>query len=204
MTVAAFDLDGTLTRHDCVRPFLVSLGGWHGIAAAIVRRSLETAAAVARWDRDMFKEIVVGGVFRGRSVADVAALGERFAERIERHSMRSDTVARLRWHQREGHATVIVSASLGPYLRPLARRLGTDGVLCTDVVDDGETYGDALRGGNCRAGEKARRLARWIATSSLDGAELWAYGDSRGDREMLSMAARPVWVTDGELAEVPG
>ena len=38
--------------------------------------------------------------------------------------MRADTLARLRWHQGRGDRTVLVSASLGQYLRPLGRRLG--------------------------------------------------------------------------------
>ena len=39
--------------------------------------------------------------------------------------------------------------------------------------------------------EKAARLRHW-----LDGApaEVWAYGDSRGDRELLAMADHPVLI----------
>ena len=111
--------------------------------------------------------------------------------------------ARMRWHQGQGHTVVVVSASLGAYLRPLGRRLAVDAVLCTDVVDDGLRYGDALVGGNCRAREKATRLAHWLDANGFGAAELWAYGDSAGDREMLAMATHAVWVDGTTLTEEP-
>lgn len=202
-TVAAFDVDGTLTTHDCVRPFLERLAGRRGIAAALVRRPMATAAGAARRDRDAIKEVVVGGVYRGRAVAEVDALGHEFAAHVERTMLRPDVLARLRWHQSLGHRTVIVSASLRAYLQPLAAVLGIERAICTDVVSEGDRYLDRLEGGNCRAAEKWARLSAWLETEALTDAELWAYGDSRGDREMLAAAHRPVWVQGTTITEVP-
>lgn len=206
--LAAFDVDGTLTVRDCVRPFLERVGGRPRIAWAIVRRPFASFVALARRDRDAVKEIVVGGVLRGRRVDDVDRIGAAFAAEVHPGWLRPDTLARLRWHQQRGDTTVLVSASLGPYLRPLAGLLGIDAVLCTDVHtvsgSDGEaTYGDRLVDGNCRAAEKARRLDAWRAEHGLSGATLWAYGDSRGDREMLDGADHAVWVKDVVVAAVP-
>jgi phosphatidylglycerophosphatase C len=201
--VAAFDVDGTLTRRDCVRPFLELLAGRRGIVAAPLRRPLDTIRATLGRDRDAIKEIVVGGVFRGRSVADVDAVGVAFAGRVHDELLRVDTLSRLRWHQRSGHRTVLVSASLGPYLRPLGARLGLDSVLCTDVVALDGVYGATLLDGNCRAAEKAVRWRAWLAGNALDDAALWAYGDSSGDRQLLAMAAHPVWVGSSPMSETP-
>lgn len=201
--VAAFDVDGTLTRADCVRPFLERLAGRRGIAGAAVRRVPRTFTALIKRDRDELKEIVVGGVFRGRSVADVAKLGERFALHVETEMLRPDTLARLRWHQSAGHRTVLVSASLRPYLDPLAATLGLDGVLCADVDQRDGRYLDTLAGGNCRGPEKAVRLRAWLVANDLTDADIWAYGDSAGDRELLAMAHHPVWVKGTTLTPVP-
>ncbi|MCU1501942.1 MAG: hypothetical protein JWM12_1296 [Ilumatobacteraceae bacterium] len=195
-TVVAFDVDGTLTRRDCVGPFLLRLGGRRGVVLAVLQRPVATARAIVRRDRDAFKEIVVGGVFVGRSPAAVAALGVDFAAQVLATGLRADSIGRLRWHQRSGHTVVLVSASLGPYLRPLGELLGVDGVLCTDVAHDGVRYGRRLDGPNCRGAEKARRLAAWLADRELAPADLWAYGDSAGDAELLAMAAHPVWIHD--------
>ncbi|MBI5087491.1 MAG: HAD-IB family hydrolase [Actinobacteria bacterium] len=205
--VAAFDFDGTLSTHDCVRPFLERLGGRRALAAAAARRPGATALATVRRDRDAAKEVFVGGVYRGRRVETVAAAGCAFANEIAERLLRDDTVQRLRWHQRMQHRTVVVSASLASYLVPLAARLGIDDVLCTDVATDhrtgGAVYLDRLLGPNCRAGEKAVRLRRWLQGEGIDDAEIWAYGDSRGDRELLAMAQHPVWVRGVVLDAVP-
>lgn len=201
--VAAFDVDGTLTVRDCVRPFLVQVGGWQGLATALARRPLRSAGAMARRDRDSFKELMVGGVLRGRLVAQVEALGESFAEKVEAGWLRADTVGRLRWHQRMGHRIVLVSASLSPYLRPLGRRLGVDDVLCAEPLKEGDRFGDGLLGANCRAAEKVRRLDEWLASRDLVGASVWAYGDSDGDRELLDRADHAMFVRGTTVSAVP-
>jgi phosphatidylglycerophosphatase C len=187
--VAAFDVDGTLTVRDCVRPFLLRVGGWPGISNALLRKPLATVGAAARRDRDRFKELLVGGVLRGRKVAQVEEMGEVFAEQVEARWLRADTIARLRWHQRAGHRIVLVSASLGPYLRPLGRRLGVDDVLCAEPLRAGD--------------EKVRRLDAWLAASHLEDATVWAYGNSSGDRAMLARADHPLLVKSAAVPTVP-
>ncbi|MGD9997880.1 MAG: HAD-IB family hydrolase [Ilumatobacteraceae bacterium] len=205
--VAAFDFDGTLTVRDCVRPFLERIGGRRSLIAAAGRRPGAACVAAIRRDRDALKEVFVGGVYRNRRVDAVAALGCSFANEIAERLMRDDTLQRLRWHQRMQHRVVVVSASLASYLVPLAARLGVDDVLCTDVATDhrtgGAVYVDRLLGPNCRAAEKAVRLRRWFDLEGLDGPELWAYGDSRGDLELLGMAHHAVWVHDAVIDAAP-
>jgi phosphatidylglycerophosphatase C len=205
--VAAFDVDGTLTVRDCVRPFLQRIGGRRGLVTAVARRPAETMRGALRRDRDVLKAVVVGGVYRGRSVATVAAAGREFAHAVAERMLRDDTLGRLRWHQLMGHRTVFVSASLASYLVPLAERLGVERALCTDVLTDDEhdhtVYAGQLAGPNCRAHEKLVRLRRWMDDEGIGGAEVWAYGDSRGDRELLAGADHPVWVRGVRLTAVP-
>jgi phosphatidylglycerophosphatase C len=201
--VAAFDVDGTLTTRDCVVPFLRRLGGWPAIGRSLVAQLPATLRAGVARDRDRVKAVVVGGVFAGRGVAEVEREGEVFADIVRHGWLRSDTLARLRWHQQQRHHTVLVSASLGPYLRPLGRMLDVDGVLCTEGAVVHGTYQRGLDGNNCRGPEKAVRLARWLQERGLSGAELWAYGDSAGDDEMLAMATHPQRVDDRTIEGVP-
>ena len=100
---------------------------------------------------------------------------------------------RLEWHRARGHRLALVSASLEVYLAPVAEQLAFDGVLATSLeVDDAGRLTGHLEGANVRRQEKAARLGEWLATE-LDGAgyELWAYGNSAGDRELLAMADHP-------------
>ena len=124
LVVAAFDVDGTLTTRDCMRPFLERAAGRYRIATSVLRRPLATVSAALGRDRDRLKEIVVGGSLGGKLISDIDAIGEQFAQHVHVNWLRVDTLRRLRWHQRAGHRTVIVSASLAPYLRPLGQTPG--------------------------------------------------------------------------------
>src|SRR5690606_5233735 len=117
--VAAFDFDGTLARRDTLVPFLRRVRGSTRVAVAVAR-----AAARTR-DRDALKVAAIGHLFQGVAAADLERWGRAYAATLP-PLLRPEMVARVRWHQRAGHAVVIVSASLGAYLRPLAERLGLD------------------------------------------------------------------------------
>jgi phosphatidylglycerophosphatase C len=203
MVIAAFDVDGTLTTRDCVRPFLERAAGRRRVITSMLRRPFATVVAAVRRDRDRFKEIIVGGSLRGKLIADVETTGEQFAQYILVNWLRPDTLRRLRWHQQAGHRIVLVSASLAAYLRPLALRLGIDDVLCTDSTRAGDRYGDRLVGLNCRADEKRRRLEQWLEEQRWVHAEVWAYGNSAGDRELLARADHAVWVNGATISEIP-
>ncbi len=203
--VAAFDVDRTVTTRDCVVPFLRRVRGTVPFARRMAWASARLVPAIARGERDRAKEQAAKIVFAGRRAVDVDAAGDAFAAGVVCSRLRADTVARLRWHQAEGHDIVFVSASFGAYLRPLGDRLGADGVLCTELVvgRDGVLTGE-LSGLNCRGAEKVRRLHEWLDArhGGRANVELWAYGDSPGDRELLADADHAVWVR-GRLAPVP-
>ena len=203
--VAAFDVDRTVTTRDCVVPFLRRVAGTFPFAARMTLASARILPAVARGDRDRAKEDATRIVFAGRRAADVDAAGEAFATMVVRSWLRRDTLARLRWHQESEHEVVFVSASFTAFLLPLARHLGADGVLGTELAvgDDGLVTG-ALVGANCRGVEKVRRLHAWLGErhGNRTNVELWAYGDSPGDRELLADADHAVWVR-GPLPRVP-
>src|SRR5205823_895534 len=106
---------------------------------------------------------------------------------------------RVAWHQREGHEIVIVSASLDVYLNEVARLLDVEHALCTSLErDEGGLCTGRMLGGNCRGPEKAKRLRAHL-DDALDDVELWAYGNSGGDDEMLALAQHPVRVRRGRL-----
>jgi phosphatidylglycerophosphatase C len=200
-TVAAFDVDGTLTTRDSVVPFLWLVGRWR-LVGGLLAHPLVLVRALARRDRDRLKALAVAAVFSGRPYDEVRELGRRHVGTFFERRLRVDTADRLHWHQSQGHRVVLVSASLHPYLEPFGEQLGVDQVLCSRLeVDESGRCTGALVGPNCRGAEKVRRLDAWLDAEDLTAATVWAYGDSSGDAELLTRAQHPVKVPRERLME---
>jgi len=189
--VAAFDFDRTLARRDTLVPFLRHACGTPRVAAATARSALRAR------NRDALKVGAIGHLFRGRPAAQVDELSRAYVPTLV-ELLRPELVERIGWHRAEGHAVVIVSASLGVYLRPLANHLGLDAALAVELVTgaDGVLTGAVVGDLNTRGPEKVARLRAWAGQRFGAGEpfELWAYGDSSGDEDMLALADHPTWV----------
>ena len=208
-TVAAFDFDGTLTDGGSVIPFLVGLRGPWPVLRAVVRLSpaLLHAAVVGGTAADDVKERLFRRLLSGLPVEEVDRRSAAFARRhLEKH-LRRDMRRRLDWHRRQGHHTVIVSASPECYVAPAGDELGVDGVVATRLaVGGGGLLTGGYEGKNCRGAEKYARLVGHLRAHGLlssNGGEqpvLWAYGNSRGDLRLLNAADHGVDV--GRLGPV--
>lgn len=181
--VAAFDLDGTLAQHDTLTPYLRLVAGRARVLGAIARCApLIARAARDRGERDAAKEQVLRATLRGYTIEALAEAAARYAPTVP---LRDDIVAHLRAHQRDGHETLIISASPTIYVRAIADHLGIDHVVATELeVVDGVLTG-RYAGRNCRHEEKLRRLLEWLGDRDV---ELHAYGNSPDDDAMLARA----------------
>jgi phosphatidylglycerophosphatase C len=200
VTVAAFDVDNTLTVRDCVVPFMKSVGGISRLSKVLLTDIGETFQSVRRRDRDSLKMKFVDGVFAGKDAREVESLGIQFASKVADKWLRSDVATRMRWHQEQGHVVILVSASLGAYLHPLGDLLEVDAVLCTELEEMDGLLTGKLIGQNCRGKEKASRVQKWCQDSGIATEDLvYAYGDSSGDTELLELFSEPTWVNDIDL-----
>ena len=195
--MAAFDFDGTLCDGGSVVPFLIGLRGPWPVLRAVVRLSpaLLHAAVVGGTAADDVKERLFRRLLSGLPVEEVDRRSAVFARRhLERH-LRDDVRRRLDWHLRQGHHTVIVSASPECYVIPAGEQLGVEGVVATRLaVGGGGLLTGGYEGKNCRGAEKYARLVVYLRSRGLlsnNGGEqpvLWAYGNSRGDLRLLNAA----------------
>jgi len=141
--------------------------------------------------RDQFKSLLIGKLFPGAVLEHLTETGRLHAEQI-RSLFRPAALARISWHKLHGHKLIMVSASLNFYLEPTAKRLGFDALLCTEVVAVNGVCTGEMRGQNCRAVEKVRRLEGLLGP--LGQFEVYAYGDSDGDAEMLAASDHPAFM----------
>lgn len=198
--LAAFDVDGTLTTHDCVVPFLRLVAGTRTIGIDLLQHAGQTTPAIIRRDRDAMKALAARAAFRDRPVPEVGRHAAAFARMVHNTRLRPDTLSMLRQHQRDGDIVILVSASFEVYLRPLGGLLGVDDVLAARLATNpARRYTGELDGLNCRGPEKVRRLHAWLDEhhgdlGGRDGFHVTAYGDSTGDRELLLDADQAVFV----------
>jgi phosphatidylglycerophosphatase C len=186
--VAAFDVDGTLLAGDSLAPFLGRLLGRRRATQVVAASGPAMLAAYRTTGRDGAKAVLIARALTGLPVRHVAAEGERYGRELATQ-VRPAMAGRLSWHRDSGHRVIIVSASLAFYLDAFGRQLGVDQVIATRLEEDGNGHlTGRLLGPNVRGAEKAARLSVALGDQRV---ELWAYGDSPGDREMLAMADHP-------------
>lgn len=187
--VAAFDLDGTVTRTETLFRFLLFVLG--------LRRFLRRMPAALPWllalplhlvARDRAKQAVLTAFLRGEARPDLELKGRQFARERLPAMVRPGAMARLRWHRGRGDRCALISASLDVYVEPWAKAAGFDDVFATSLeYADGVATG-RIAGANCRAGEKVLRMeARYGDLSRL---VLHGYGDTKDDRHFLKHCAQ--------------
>lgn len=202
LRIAAFDVDGTLTRRDCVVPFIRKVAGIRPVATQLARNARQTIPAVVRRDRDRLKALGARAAFAGRNVDDVQQLADIFAAEVFATGLRPDKWSAMSRHAAAGDQIVLVSASFEVYLRPLAELLGAHDVLAVRLENDGDTFTGNLLGPNCRGPEKVHRLSEWLDEhhGGRANVHVTAYGDSTGDRELLLDSDTAVYVGSGSPA----
>lgn len=187
-TIAAFDFDGTLTWCDTFLPFLRCAVGrttfWRGMTTLMPTLMDLRRGRISNTEA---KETVIGHFLAGMTMSRLAEVARAFAADRIPPLLRSNALAKLAWHQDQGHQVILISASPEIYLRPWAETSGIDAVIGTRLTHaDGRLIG-RLDGANCYGAEKVRRL-RELA-GDLSDVHVYAYGDSAGDRELLAAAA---------------
>lgn len=186
--VAAFDFDGTVTRSDTMFRFLLHVVG----PAMFSRNLLALAPTLAGYGlglvrNDIAKERAFTRFLGRTNIHGLQPKAEQFAAQKLPRLIRSEALRRIEWHKEQGHRCVLISASLDIYLQPWARQAGFDHVIASqlETLGDGRITGNLL-GANCFGAEKIRRLNNLMG--DRDQYILYAYGDSRGDRELLAAA----------------
>lgn len=191
--VAVFDFDHTLINRDSLVPFLFYAKGFKKSTLyllALMPVFISFLMGIA--SRQEVKERILTLFFKGMSMEQLQALGNRYAEEKLDSFLKPEAMDRLKWHQSQGHRCLVVSASPEFYLKPWVARHGIEAVLASrlELTAGGELTG-RLAGINCWGMEKRRRLETYLG--SRDGYELYVYGDSRGDQELLAFANHPYY-----------
>lgn len=192
-TVAAFDFDGTISKFDVLLPFLIFLDGPLKAAGRIfLKIPILLGYLLGLFSRQETKEAILTPFIAGKSLDELQKKGRAFSKGPLKKLIRQKALQKIQWHQSQGHRCVVISATLDIFLKPWADEMKFNDLICSKIETDGEGKATGkLEGANCWGPEKTRRLLELLG--SKNRFELYAYGDSRGDRELLELADYPFY-----------
>ena len=201
MRLAIFDLDGTITRHDTLAPyvlgFLLRRRPWRLPALLLVLPAL-CGHALGLIDRGGLKSAFIRAALGGCRRETLEAWTEIFVDHLVAHGLFPGALAAIGAHARAGDHLVLMSASPDLYVPAIARALGFHEVICTGVRWEGERLLGTLTTPNRRGEEKARCLEALRARHP--GIESAAYGNAASDLAHLKLVERGVLVNGGAAA----
>jgi phosphatidylglycerophosphatase C len=192
--LAVFDLDGTITRHDSMLPFVFGYllrHPWRSLRLPLVLPAL--AHFMVTRDRGALKGALLHAAMGGLRRATVEAWAKRFVTLLLRRGLFAAALEAIAVHRRAGDHLVLMSASVDCYVPLVAEALGFDEVISSPVRwrADGRLDG-RLTSANVRGTEKVRQFRALLAR--LTPAASVAYGNSTADLPHMVLATRAVYV----------
>ena len=181
--IYAFDFDGTLTTKDTLIEFIRYAKGSMDLGLGFLRYAhLLVLMKLGLYPNYKAKQKVFAYFFKETTLDDFNALCKEFAASSS-NLLRPNAIEAIDLATKEGSEVLIVSASIDNWVQlffPQVKVLGTQ----IEVID-GKLTGRFMTK-NCYGQEKVNRILS--LHPNRQEYHLTAYGDSRGDREMLAFA----------------
>ena len=189
--LAVFDFDGTLTRHDSFVPFLKFAFGKRAFNRRLLRLALPSLRFVARrMSRDELKAQLIRTFLTGVKLEWLQQQAASYCAQSWPRLMRPSGLLAIEAELKSGAVVTLCSASPALVLQPFAERLGINLIGTELEVVDGVLTGH-ISGDNCRCANKVLRLE--AVYGSLLQYRIRAWGDTRGDHELLAAAEDAHW-----------
>lgn len=188
MNLALFDFDGTITTREMLPDFFRRaiprrrlLIGQVLLAPLIVGYKLGWVSGTTA------RAAIVRFGFTGLPFADYDAAGAAFAADVLPGVLRPEVMQRIAWHRAQGDHVVVVTGALDIYMARWCRSHDLDLVCSVLEQRDGRLTG-RYQGAQCVRAEKARQVSERYPGKNYG--EVYAYGDTVEDRELLALATR--------------
>ena len=181
--IYAFDFDGTITTKDTLIEFIRYAKGSMALGLGFMRYAhLLVLMKIGLYPNYKAKQKVFAHFFKDTTLDDFNALCKAFAASSS-HLLRPNAIEAINHAIKEGSEVLIVSASIDNWVQPFFPQVKVVGTQIE--VIDGKLTGLFLSK-NCYGQEKVNRILSLYP--NRHDYHLTAYGDSRGDKEMLAFA----------------
>ncbi|MDD6211023.1 MAG: HAD family hydrolase [Bacteroidales bacterium] len=186
-TIVVFDFDGTITTKDTLPEFIrFSKGNLRAAFAILFIFPVLIALKLKLIPNWKAKQILFTHLYKGISLARFDEWGKNFTGKIDT-MVRPAAIETIRKYQQQNATIAIVSASPQNWIKPWAQSIGIKNILATQLeVDKNGKLTGKFRTKNCYGQEKVNRILQ--AFPQRGEYTLIAYGDSKGDKEMIRFA----------------
>lgn len=113
--------------------------------------------------------------------------GREFVSLLLPGVIRPEVLEWIKWHKEQGDEVVVVSGALDIYLAQWCRSQGIE-CICSSLEHRNGVLTGRYLGAQCVKSEKARQVATRFDIRSFN--EVFAYGDTVEDKELLALASR--------------
>ena len=193
MNLALFDLDGTLLRGDSD----------HAFGEFLITQGLADGEAHRRRNDEFYEHYVAGTLdihdyvafctapWRVLPAEEQQRLHQRFMDEVVERMLEAPAIALVERHRAAGDLMALVTATNDFVTAPIARRLGIDTLIATDLSRDAEgRYTGAIAGTPSFRDGKITRVQAWLATLGRTLASFESstfYSDSTNDLPLLEI-----------------
>ena len=189
--VAIFDVDGTLLGGASMeRRFLQYLWRYGELRASDILRLAAGACHTAAQGRNVLR--ANKAYLSDKPFDHYRRLAQNCFDQHIKHHLLPKAVARVRWHQQQGHTIVLLSGSLDLLVEPLAQHLNVGLFIGTQIENDGTKLLGKIAGEHPYAKAKVTTLQALPQFRNFDLAKSFAYGNHHTDRHVLSLVGNPV------------
>lgn len=186
MNIAFFDFDGTITRKDTLVGFIQFAAGKISYYLGLLWLAPMLSAYLLKIiPNDQAKERLLGHFFKGYESKHFEEIAHNYSLREIDPIIRPAALEKIKWHQSRGDQVVIVSASAESWLSGWCSQNNIELLATRLEIKEGRLTG-RFATKNCFGPEKVNRIKKSYNLKTYE--RVYAYGDSRGDREMLQMA----------------
>lgn len=185
--IAFFDFDGTITNRDIFWDYTF-FRLKYGLSVSKVAKSIpDFALYLAKiLNNEQAKQRIFSKLFKNESLDFFNQTVEEYYQYYLFKRIKKDALNRINWHKNSKHTVCIVSANFDLILQKFAQSNQLQ-LISTKLQVENNLITGKFATRNCYGQEKVNRIK--TAFPDLNSyAQIYAYGDSKGDLEMLDLA----------------
>ena len=185
-TLVLFDFDGTITTDDSLIKFIrYCVGDIKTILGMLILLPMLITYKLKLIPNYRAKQYMLSYFFKGMDKHKFQTKAQEYSIKHIDRIVRPKAIEKIRWHQKQNHKVVVVSASIECWLKPWCNKNGLE-LIATKMQINKDTITGKFLTKNCYGIEKVNRVKEVYNLS--DYKKIYAYGDSYGDKELFELA----------------